>query len=64
MADHQGMDPSELNTKGKEKVEEVLTNRFKELQKHHFRPAAHVYTQGDNVHSDEGYVLIPWHRHG
>ena len=64
MADHQGMDPSELNTKGKEKVEEVLTNRFKELQKHHFRPAAHVYTQGANVHSDDGYVLIPWHRHG
>ncbi|KAJ7222130.1 GTP-binding protein [Mycena pura] len=45
MADHQGMDPSELNTKGKEKVEEVLTNRFKELQQRHFRPAAHVYTQ-------------------
>ncbi|KAJ7194949.1 hypothetical protein GGX14DRAFT_677729, partial [Mycena pura] len=45
MADHQGIDPSELTTKGKEKVEEVLTNRFNKLQQHQFKPAAHVYTR-------------------
>ncbi|KAJ7194943.1 hypothetical protein GGX14DRAFT_677706 [Mycena pura] len=55
MADHPGMDPSELNTKGEEEVEKKLTSRFNKLQQHQFKPAAHVYTRG-NVHSNEEYT--------
>ena len=63
MADHPGMDPSELNTKGEEEVEKKLTSRFNKLQQHQFKPAAHVYTRG-NVHSNKEYVLIERHRYG
>ena len=56
----QGMDPSELNTRGNEKVKEVLTSRFEKLQQHQFKPAALVYTRG-NVHSNNRCVLILWY---
>ncbi|KAF8184109.1 hypothetical protein K438DRAFT_1838304 [Mycena galopus ATCC 62051] len=59
----EGIDLNELNTKSIEKVEEVLTTRFKALQQRRFAPAAHVNTRGD-APSNEGYLLILLPRHG
>jgi hypothetical protein len=42
-----GMHPNESNMMCIEKVEHILTTRFKELQQRAFAPAAHVNTRGD-----------------
>ncbi|KAF8184130.1 hypothetical protein K438DRAFT_1598907 [Mycena galopus ATCC 62051] len=49
----EGIDPNELTTKSIEKVEEVLTTRFKALQQRRFAPVAHVNTRAFAATQDE-----------